>query len=313
MEQIDEVDRALVEQLRIDGRMSSRSLGQLLGISEVTVAARIRRMAEASVMRVVAVTDMRVFGHREFAFATIRTSGRPLLEIGAEVARLPETVAVLATTGRYDLVVPILGRDHGHLADLFGTTLPAVSGIDEVTGHLTLDVLKFESNWALLSADPGVRPDTVPGETVDQLDLDIIQLLQVDARRSNRSIAAELDVSEGTVRGRIRRLVTDRVIRIQAVSDILAFGIGAHAFVGIKAKDARTDEVGKKLAAREDVAQLSRTLGEFDFIAVLIARDRAQLVQSLVGEIAVIPGIRRTETFETCATMKHAYAWSWLV
>jgi DNA-binding Lrp family transcriptional regulator len=115
------------------------------------------------------------------------------------------------------------------------------------------------------------------------------------------------------VRGRIKRLVADRVIQVQAVCDTVAFGIGAHAFVGIKTRDGLTDEVGRQLVVCENVAELTRTLGEYDFIAVVIASTRDLLFEALLNEITVIPGIRWTETFETCAAAKHAYAWSWLV
>ncbi|MGW6727980.1 Lrp/AsnC family transcriptional regulator [Nocardia sp. NPDC055029] len=312
-EVLDDLDRALVERLVVDGRETNRALAQALGINEVTVASRLRRMEQNSIMRVVAVTDMRVFGHRDFAIAFIRASGRSVLKVGADIAALPEAVAVTISTGRYDLIAPILGRDHNHLAELFGTTLPSIEGVEDVRGHLVLDVLKFESKWAQLSADPGTIPDTHPSDTTDELDITIIGKLQVDARRSNRSIAAELGVSEGTVRTRVKRLLTDKVIRIQAISDVLSFGITAHAYVGISTLGGRAQDVARDLTARPEVAQLSRTLGEFDFIAVVIAPTREELIDCLTNEIRQIPGVRRTETFETYATTKHTYAWSWLV
>ncbi|MDN2495465.1 Lrp/AsnC family transcriptional regulator [Nocardia nova] len=312
-ETLDDLDRALVERLRLDGRETNRALAQALGVNEVTVAARLRRMEQHSIMRVVAVTDMRIFGHREFAYACLRVSEKPAAKVGADVAALPEVVAVTISTGRYDVIAPILGRDHRHLAELFGTTLPCIAGVDEVRGLLALDVLKFDSKWALLSADPGATPDAQPSPTVDALDIAIIGKLQIDARRSNRSIAADLGVSEGTIRTRIKHLTTERVIKIQAVSDVLAFGIGAHAYVGIKTHGGSADQVAHALIAREDIAQLSRTLGEFDLVAVAVAPTREQLVSALIDEISQIPGVRRTETFETYATTKHTYAWSWLV
>ena len=45
----------------------------------------------------------------------------------------------------------------------------------------------------------------MPAIEPDELDLQLIELLSRDARVSNRKIAAELGVTEGTVRGRIKR------------------------------------------------------------------------------------------------------------
>lgn len=41
---------------------------------------------------------------------------------------------------------------------------------------------------------------------IDDLDRQLIAILSSDARVSNRKIAADLGVTEGTVRGRIKRL-----------------------------------------------------------------------------------------------------------
>lgn len=310
---LDHVDRALVDRLRVDGREGNRSLAQALGVNEVTVAARLRRMEEAAIMRVVAITDMRLFGHREFAFALIRVSGRSVVEVATELASLPEAIVVTICTGRYDVIVPILGRDRRHLAELFGTVLPQINGVDQVSGCIALDVLKFEAKWAALQADPGSLPEAEPSETVDEMDLDIIRELQVDARRSNRSIAKELGVSEGTVRSRIKRMLADRVFKIQAVCDIGAFGIGAYAFLAISSEGGRADDVAKALVDRGDVAQLSRVLGDFDLLALLIAPTREELIRAILDEISVLPGVRRTETFDTYGSTKHTYAWTWIV
>lgn len=309
---LDDLDRAIVQRLREEGRESSRALAQELGINEVTAAARIRRMEQNSIMRVVAITDIRLFGHRDFAFAFIRVAGRSLLKVAADFAALPDVIAVTVSTGRYDLIVPVLGRDHRHLAELFGTVLPGIEGVDEVRGLMALDVLKMDASWALLSAERGATPDAEPSETVDQLDLELIQLLQVDARRSNRSIAKDLDVSEGTIRARIKRLLADRVIKIQAVSDAPAFGLGAHAYVGITTAG-MSERVATELVSRADVVQVCKTLGEFDLLVVMVAADRQALVSAVINDIALVTGVRRTETLETFASTKHSYQWSWIV
>lgn len=264
-------------------------------------------------MRVVAVTDMQAFGHRELAFAMLRVTGRPVLNLTHELAKLPETVGVTAVVGRFDLIVPVLGRDRRHLAELFGRVLPRMSGIDSINGHIALDVLKFESRWGVLTVDPGTAPDATPSENVDELDLGILKRLQIDARRSFRSVAVELSVSERTIRERVKRLAANRVIRIEAVSDIESFGLHANAYIGITVGEGLADEVGDALVGREDVVQVTRTLGEFDFIAVVLSADRKSLIEGVFAEIATLRGVRRAELFEAWANKKHNYAWSWLV
>jgi hypothetical protein len=45
----------------------------------------------------------------------------------------------------------------------------------------------------------------------------------------------------------------------------------------------------------------------------MIASDRQALLNGIIGEIALASGVRSTETFDTVATLKHAYAWTWIV
>lgn len=311
--ELTDLDRALIDRLRLDGREGSRSLAHRLGVNEVTVAARLRRLEDAGIMRVVAVTDIRLFGHREFAFAMFRVSGRSIHDVAADVAKLPETVAATITAGAFDIIVPVLCRDRHHVSEMFGTVLPSIDGVGRVHGSMALDVLKYDSKWALFRADPGTTPEAQPSDTVDETDLDIIRILQRNARRSNRSIAVELGVSEGTIRSRIKRMVADRVFRIQAVCDVVAFGYGAHAFLTIATHPGMVDEVAATLAEREDVSQLTRVLDDFDLVALVIGRDHDSLMSAVLDEIALLPGIRRTETFYGCRSPKHTYAWTWIV
>ncbi len=303
----------MIDLLRLDGREGNRALGAQLGVNEVTVAARLRRLEESDLMRVVAVTDIRLFGRRELVFAMIKVTGRSVGAVAADIAKLPEAVAVTVTSGRYDIIAPMLCRDRLHVAEMFGTTLPTIKGTVGVHASLALDVLKYDSRWALFGADPGAAPEAQPNDMVDEVDLIIIGLLQRNARRSNRSIAAELGVSEGTIRGRIKRMLADRVFRIQAVSNVVAFGFGAHAFIGITTAPGMVGKVTEMLARRDDISEITHVLDDFDILVVLISPDHDSLISSVLNEIAELPGIRHTETFYGCGSIKHTYAWTWIV
>ncbi|MGE0308733.1 MAG: AsnC family transcriptional regulator, partial [Acidimicrobiia bacterium] len=61
---IDEVDRAIIEQLQTDGRMPYTRLGAKVGMSEAAVRQRVQRLLELGAMQVVAVTDPMSLGLR---------------------------------------------------------------------------------------------------------------------------------------------------------------------------------------------------------------------------------------------------------
>lgn len=312
---IDDLDRGLVERLRVDGRETNRSLAKALGVNEATVAARLRRLEAADVIHVVALTDMAGFGKDFFAFALISVDDRSPLEVGAELAQIPDLISLTVTTGRFDLFAGVLARDRAELGRIIGEEIPRIPGVASVRCEVAVDVLRFASEWATLRTtqlDAVARPP-MDTDGVDALDLAIVGELQRDARSSNRSIATALDVSEGTIRQRVRRMEEERLIRIRAVSDIEAFGLSASANVGVHVRGGAIEDVGQALAALDGVAAVVRSLGEFDFVVVVLAETRAQLLETVLGRIQALDGVRTTETFEVAGLLKHVYTWVRLI
>lgn len=115
------------------------------------------------------------------------------------------------------------------------------------------------------SQPAGGEPDRdAPLEGVE-LNKRIIALLQQDGRMAYSSIAAQVGVSEGTVRNRVRQLLDENVISIQAEALPGAFGYDFNALTFIKvAAGADVDAVANRLKEVPEVFYLIMTLGRFD-------------------------------------------------
>lgn len=306
---MDDLDRALVRRLQDDGREGNRSLAAALGANEVTIANRLKRLEESGTVRVVAVADMLAFGRTELVILLVRVIGRPVDEVADDVAKLPDAIAVTITTGRFDLVITLLARDHQHVGQFISEDLGRISGIDLVRSELAIEIRKYESRWAQLEPDADLSLQLEPTGAIDELDIAIVRELQNDARQSNRKIAAALGVAEGTVRLRLKRMHDESAIRIQALSDVAAFGITAHAFIGIEVEPGHVEEVSAQLMHLDQIAVLIRSLGEFDLIAVVMDSTRLDLINTVLTQIAPASGIRHTETMESYMTLKHTATW----
>jgi DNA-binding Lrp family transcriptional regulator len=313
---IDDLDRKIVERLRVDGRETNRSVAAALEVNEATIASRLRRLENADVVHVVALTDIHRLGFEFFAFAMITVSGRPVCDVGVDIAHVPQTIAVNVHTGRYDLICAVLAEDRAELGHVIGEAIPRISGVACVRCELAVDVLRFDSAWAMLSAgrsETDLPHPTVPQGAVDDLDQQMIAALQRDARSSNRRIAGALDVSEGTVRTRLRRMEDENLLRIRAVSDVGSFGLRASATIGVHVACGRVEEAQQALSDIDGIAAIIRSLGEFDFVLILLVADRETLLDIVLNRIQSLPAIRATETFETVRTIKHVYTWVRLV
>ncbi|MFZ9061366.1 MAG: Lrp/AsnC family transcriptional regulator, partial [Steroidobacteraceae bacterium] len=88
---------------------------------------------------------------------------------------------------------------------------------------------------------------------VDELDRKIIEKLTADARASNRHLAQALGVTEGTVRGRIKRLEASNLIRFSAVTNVALIGAPKVVLIGIQAQLSEVQALCQKIAAMREI------------------------------------------------------------
>jgi Lrp/AsnC family transcriptional regulator, regulator for asnA, asnC and gidA len=146
-----------------------------------------------------------------------------------------------------------------------------------------------------------------PTTRLDQLDLNIIAHLQHDGRRPFTEIAADLGVSEGTVRNRLQRLMSDQTIQVIGMADPIQLGFDAPAMIGVSVHPTQLKHVAEAIAEFEEVSYLIMVSGEFDLFVEVMCRDRKHLASFISEHIHQIPGIVRTQTFIILQTFKMAY------
>ncbi|MFK8050492.1 MAG: Lrp/AsnC family transcriptional regulator [Halioglobus sp.] len=143
---------------------------------------------------------------------------------------------------------------------------------------------------------------------LDDIDSEIVKWLSRDARTSNRQIASELGVTEGTVRARIKRMEEEKLIRITAVTNIDRFSDGALAYIWIEVeRSSQTQEVAETLSGMRELGFVGVMMGRFDLLAITMVRNTEHLGEFLHQKINVIPGVRRTESTLGVNFVKHDY------
>jgi Lrp/AsnC family transcriptional regulator for asnA, asnC and gidA len=142
-------------------------------------------------------------------------------------------------------------------------------------------------------------------DELDDLDREIVEVLRLDGRTSNREIARRLGIAEGTVRSRIKRLEDQGLMRIVAVTDIFAAGKNVYATVGLTVDKRRIYAVCSELEKIEEVTFVSVAFGLYDVVAVLLMESRTRMLDILSTQIATIPGVRRTETADGLEILKY--------
>ena len=144
---------------------------------------------------------------------------------------------------------------------------------------------------------------------LDETDLRIIRLLQSDGRMSNVDVARALSMSEATVRKRVDRLLSERVIRVVALPDLAVVGYPVLTLITLKVDLAQVDSVSKALAALPEVRWVSYATGEYDLALEAAFSSDEELVSFLTEQLAAVPGILSASTAHVLRTTKTVADW----
>lgn len=142
---------------------------------------------------------------------------------------------------------------------------------------------------------------------MDNIDLEIIKSLQIDGRTPFTEIAKKMDISEGTVRNRVARLVESKIIQIVGLVDPYQLGYDAPALIGISVQPTMLESAASQIAKFPEVSYLIMVSGEFDLIVEVMCRNRDELATFLSQRLRTVPGIIRTQTSMILRTFKMAY------
>src|SRR4051795_12249010 len=100
---IDDVSKAIIEQLQVDGRKSYAEIGKAVGLSEAAVRQRVQKLTESGVMQVVAVTDPMQLGFYRQAMIGIRVTG-DATRVAEELGSIEAVDYVVLTAGSFDVL-----------------------------------------------------------------------------------------------------------------------------------------------------------------------------------------------------------------
>jgi Lrp/AsnC family transcriptional regulator for asnA, asnC and gidA len=144
---------------------------------------------------------------------------------------------------------------------------------------------------------------------LDATDNAIIELLRRDGRMPYRAIARELEITEATVRGRVRRLEESNTMRVVAVTDIEAAGYGMLLAIGVQVENRSPEAVARDLAAIPEVFSVNVVVGAQDVEILVVARDQAALDELISRQLAGTPGVRRLTPALALDVLKNQPDW----
>jgi DNA-binding Lrp family transcriptional regulator len=142
-------------------------------------------------------------------------------------------------------------------------------------------------------------------ERLDKLDQGIVDRLAQDARISNRAIAAELGVTEGTIRTRIKRLQNEGLIQFTVVTDFRMAGSPNLCMLGIDADPSHVSDLARALSDIPEITCVVVLLGRYSLLAMGLFTNIEQLNDLIIDRIRPMPGVQRVETSISVHNLKY--------
>ena len=138
--------------------------------------------------------------------------------------------------------------------------------------------------------------------TIDQLDVELLGKLTVNARSGIAELAADLGVSRNTIHMRLRRLQETGVLTgFRPVIDFSAVGMPVQALISLELDQRRLADVLEGLRALPEVLEVKIQAGREDLLAH-VAISSLEALQVLTAAIVEIEGVRKTTSTFSVAT-----------
>ena len=143
---LDDVSKAIIEQLQEDGRRPYATIGKAVGLSEAAVRQRVQRLIESGVMQIVAVTDPMQVGFPRAAMIGVRVEG-DIEAVAEQMAAMSEVDYLVITAGGYDILAEVVCEDDDHLLEVINRRVRAIPDVRQTETFVYLKLRKQIYHW----------------------------------------------------------------------------------------------------------------------------------------------------------------------
>ena len=143
---LDRIDRRILEQLQVDGRLSNQELAERVSLSPSPCLRRVRALESGGVIRqYAALLDPGEIGLGLLAYVTVKLEKRgkmPVEQFARAVEGWPEIIACFSMTGDMDYLMRVQVRDLEHYSRFVMDKLLKQPGVIDIRTNFVLERIK---------------------------------------------------------------------------------------------------------------------------------------------------------------------------
>ncbi|MEK4566247.1 Lrp/AsnC family transcriptional regulator [Alkalihalobacillus sp. FSL R5-0424] len=128
-------------------------------------------------------------------------------------------------------------------------------------------------------------------EKIDAVDRAILMHLQTNGKSAFTRIASSLQVSEGTVRMRVKKMLEKKYFQFMIHMDPASVGLEVQVIIWVKTQLGQQDQVAEELSKLPEVRFTAAFSGQYDLIVQAYFRNKEELIQFVNKKLASISGI----------------------
>jgi DNA-binding Lrp family transcriptional regulator len=310
----DLLDVQLLHALQLDGRAPFSLIGEVLGVSDQTIARRYSRLRSAGLLRVLGLVEPDMIGLTSWLIRVQCTPNAAAAVAGA-LARRPDTAWISLTSGGTEILCAIRTRAGEDDTHLLLDTLPRSRGVTGITAQCVLHtffggVLSLVNKSGTLTPDQvaalqprtGTRPATHP--QISTADAALLTALERDGRTTYSDLAAATGWSQTTVRRRIADLRASGMLYFDVDFHYSLLDMTARATVWLTVSPDQLSAAGAAMARHPETAYVAATTGTANLYASVLCPSTEALYTYLTASIAQLPGLHEVETMLVMRTVK---------
>ena len=141
VENIDEIDRKILQVITQNARKPFKDVAELVGISRAAVHQRVQKMFDNGVITGSGYTvNPKALGYNLCVYVGLTfEKGSMYNEVSTELEKIPEVVESRFTLGAYSMLIKLYARDDQHLLDLLSNKVQGIHGVSNTETLTALD------------------------------------------------------------------------------------------------------------------------------------------------------------------------------
>ena len=293
---LDAIDTQIVQSLQADGRASWTQIAKQLGIPTSTAFRRGTALIENGAILVATLSTPDTYPEEARVYE-VRVRCRPGTQraVAYRFGNRSDTRWVAVITGEYDVSAEMVIPHGSNLAEILIDEIQTDPDVLATDTTLVLQEHSVANDWPLQvqpkDTEQARAAHVCSADHLDPTDRAILAQLRDDGRRSYAAVAAELELSENTVRRRCTGMFERRCVRVVTLVQPYSMGYNEELLIRLNVLPEHTDSAANALAHQNGVHHIALNFGATSLVCELMLKSHHDLRTFMSDVVAKLPGL----------------------